>query len=280
MPSTVIPHRRGSVRGREHERTGRNNQDAFGWVATDDVMIALVCDGCGSGQHSEAGARLGCQLMLAALRADVALLHHGPCEVVLRRVQRRVLEQLHTLAHALGDPFLTTIREYFLFTIVGVVMTAERTVIFSLGDGVWGLNGSYSSLTYRGNAPPYLAYGLIPHALEPVVRDHRTLQIHWDGATHDTHNVLIGTDGVQDLYDAAYRRVPGKDEPVGPLAQFWCDDRYFTNPYGITRRLALLNRTVTQADWEQRQMRQDSGLLADDTTLIVIRRAATEGGTR
>ena len=35
----------GSVLGRAHARTGRNNQDAFGWYLEGELACAVVCDG-------------------------------------------------------------------------------------------------------------------------------------------------------------------------------------------------------------------------------------------
>ena len=39
----------GSIRGREHLRLERNNQDAYATLRNEQYAIAVVCDGCGSG---------------------------------------------------------------------------------------------------------------------------------------------------------------------------------------------------------------------------------------
>jgi len=51
----------GSVIGHEHISLGkcligRNNQDAHKVVQTPHRIVGVVCDGCGSGAHSEFGA--------------------------------------------------------------------------------------------------------------------------------------------------------------------------------------------------------------------------------
>ena len=62
----------GSVTGRAHAVLGRGNQDAFAWVDDDGVLVAVVCDGCSSGRHSEVGAHLGARLVATAVGRGVA----------------------------------------------------------------------------------------------------------------------------------------------------------------------------------------------------------------
>jgi hypothetical protein len=59
---------------------------------------------------------------------------------------------------------------------------------------------------------------------------------------------------------------------VGPLSQFWTDDRYFANPDALRRRLTLINRESVRADFESRRLVRTPGLLPDDTTVVVLRR--------
>ncbi len=49
----------GSVTGQRHLAARRNNQDAFAWWSGRDGLVAVVCDGCSGGAHSEVGAKLG-----------------------------------------------------------------------------------------------------------------------------------------------------------------------------------------------------------------------------
>ena len=52
-----------TVAGRMHHLSGRNNQDAYAWTQGPGGLIAVVCDGCGSGPHSEVGAQVGARLV-------------------------------------------------------------------------------------------------------------------------------------------------------------------------------------------------------------------------
>ena len=60
----------GSIIGRNHVLAGKNNQDAYRIVANEKFIIAVMCDGCGSGKHSEVGAKLGARVVSNAL-ADI-----------------------------------------------------------------------------------------------------------------------------------------------------------------------------------------------------------------
>jgi len=66
--------------------------------------------------------------------------------------------------------------------------------------------------------------------------------------------------------------IPGRSEIVGPISQFWGEDRYFENPDGVRRRLALINNEHQTIDWRKQTIERTAGRLPDDTTLIVIRR--------
>ena len=49
----------GSMIGRNHVLAGKNNQDAFRVVMREQHIIAVVCDSCDRGKHSEVGVKLG-----------------------------------------------------------------------------------------------------------------------------------------------------------------------------------------------------------------------------
>jgi hypothetical protein len=263
----------GSVTGRAHARAGRCNQDAFAWASAEDVTVAVVCDGCSSGVHSEVGAQLGARLVVGALLRHLARGAEPPCgfEALLELVRLDVLAQLRLLAGAMGGSFSRTIADYFLFTVLGAAVGRERAWVFGLGDGLAVINGERLELgPYPGNQPPYLAYALLDgdaHGLGV-----QTLR---EVASGERVALLLGTDGALDLEAAAQRRVPGREELVGPLSSFWTSERYFRNPDAVRRRLAVLNRDVARAvasgerEWE-------AGLLPDDTTLVILRRPAAD----
>jgi hypothetical protein len=252
-----------SVIGREHVRTGRNNQDSLHVCGEGDVLAAVVTDGCGSGAHSEVGAQLGARCVG---RAVLSVLGQGvPVEApaFLDRVRTEVLGFLSSLTSQLGT---SLVGEHLLFTVVGAVVTPRRTLVFSAGDGLWALNGQVHALgPFPNNAPPYLAYGLLP---EGAVRLEQQALV----PTDEVMVLMLGTDGAVDLGRLTEARVPESDEPVGPLSQYWTNERYFQNPDALRRRLSLLGRESVRADFTARRLVRTPGLLADDTTLIVLRR--------
>ena len=259
----------GSVIGREHLRVGKNNQDAFCWNVTEAGAVAVVCDGCSSGIHSEVGAKLGARIIVEALHRSVEAGMRLEHEEVWQTIQQTLLTQLQQVAALLGDDRAQTMRDYLLFTITGVVITSTITAVFVLGDGVIAINDQVIRLgPFPNNAPPYLAYELLEENASEALQI-KVLQVL---PTEQLQSLLIGSDGVSDLIQVAEQALPGRSETVGDLANFWQDDRYFRNPDQVRRRLALINREVTVLDKPAQHCVRQSGLLPDDTTLIVIRR--------
>ena len=117
----------GSVTGRAHVAAGRNNQDAFCWASGADGLVAVVCDGCGSGARSEVGAQVGSRLLV---RAATRLLRSSlDVADLLEQVRQDVLASLRLLAREMSvdaASFSRTVADHFLFTIVGVLITGSR----------------------------------------------------------------------------------------------------------------------------------------------------------
>lgn len=243
----------GSIIGRNHVLAGKNNQDAYGITSNEKFMIAVVCDGCGSGKHSEVGAKLGARLVVNAI-ADLLNQNLAISEAEFwNTVKINLLQKLKDLV-TLIDSDMEFVNDHLLFTIVGTVITDLETVTFSMGDGAIAINGELTQIpAYPNNAPPYLAYGLYkPDAIDFEIRDRLP--------TSELKSLLIATDGIDDLIK------------VEDIHQFWQSDHYFRNPDAIRRKLAMLNREETKPDWQKRELIKRSGVLSDDTTLVVIRR--------
>ncbi|HVF84930.1 MAG TPA: protein phosphatase 2C domain-containing protein [Abditibacteriaceae bacterium] len=269
----------GSVQGRHHRTTGRNNQDALCWMRDGDNTVAVVCDGCGSGEHSEVGAQIGARIVTQAL---IRALNESDLDEdnanqdvadVLEKARGEILDRVLDLAQAMGDNLTQTLCEYFLFTIVGVCITRRQAVYFSLGDGLIFVNGEKISLgPFPNNAPPYLAYGLMTTSLAQNCPQILRFQINRVLPMEELQSFLIGTDGVQDLVDAADKMLPGKEQLVGSINALWKQDRFFANPDAVRRHLAGVNRDFASRDSVHSMRRVLNGLLFDDTTLIVARR--------
>ena len=88
----------GSLCGREHERTGKNCQDALRVLAGKNWLIALVTDGCGSGAHSEVGAKLGAEMIAKLIAEELCRDSAGNLENLLEGVRQRALAELAAMA--------------------------------------------------------------------------------------------------------------------------------------------------------------------------------------
>ncbi len=248
----------GSVTGADHRRTGRGNQDAFTWRRGQRALVAVVCDGCGSGRHSEVGAKLGARLVTEAAVHHLDAGAPAAEPATWSRVARDLLAQLRLLANAMGGSLTDTVADYFLFTVVGVAVTPAWTVVFAAGDGLIAVNGDTRQLgPFPGNQPPYLAYALVDGEPAPGLAIEARLP------TADLTSALVGTDGAVDLASA--------DLPPETL---WTDDALFRNRDAVRRRLALLAAERVTPDWDARRLVRARGRLPDDTTVIALRRGA------
>lgn len=266
----------GSIAGAGHKRAGKNNQDAFCLKISDDHIIAVVCDGCSDGKHNDVGAKIGSRLIVENILLNLDL-ESDPLEYfkywrnLLEMVQDDVLSELKRLSKSIGHKsWKETIYDYFLFTVVGTIITPDETIIFSTGDGVFIINGDYQRLgPFPRNAPPYMSYKLLlPKDLDESYYSFKVSEF----PTEEINSILLGTDGVVDLIESSEKNIPGRDEKVGDISQFWKDDFYFQNFDNIRRKLFLINQEIIKPNWESRRLERHKGLLADDTTLMVIRR--------
>ncbi len=252
----------GSVIGRDHRVIPRNSQDASAFVSTPDFAVAVVTDGCGSSARSEVGAVLGARLAISSIQWQLE--RQGAVD--WRLVERHILAGLHQLAGNLGGSYEANVQEYFLFTLVACVMTAQTARFVAVGDGLVVVNDEVIELgPFPGNQPPYLGYGLLSGEGPrfELVREVSMAQL---------QSFLIGTDGACDLLRLAGHPLPGSSVPVGPIAQFWTDEAVFRNPAVLSRRLKLIGRDVTRRT-PTGGVTTDHGLLPDDTTMIVGRLA-------
>ena len=261
----------GTVVGSSHLAMGKANQDAYAFDASGPHLVAVVCDGCGSGAHSEVGAKLGARLvteqLLRELQRGSALADAETWE----RLRRDVLALLGGLASVMGGRGAETISAYFLFTIVGLAVSGETACVFSAGDGLIALGDEVMKLgPFPRDEPPYLAYGLL--ARSPRGEGAPKLTVHRVFPSANLRTALLGTDGAVDLLEASDAPMPAGLGAVGPLRQFWEEDRYFQNPDAVRRRLAAVNRQVTRPVWSEQRIERRGGLLQDDTTLLVLRR--------
>jgi protein phosphatase 2C-like protein len=262
----------GSVSGRSHVLAGRGNQDAYHWSIEERSLVAVVCDGCGSGAESEVGAAIGARLLVAVASRAIALGGDIDSPALWEEIRRSVLERLSDLVAAMGGKRSHVVSEMFLFTVVGLAVGPARAVIFAAGDGLFAVGADVERLgPFPRNEPPYLGYGLLDE--DPLAASSPRVLVHRSFAASELDTVLLGTDGAADLLDLADRPMPGGEgESVGPLRRFWEEGSHFTNRDAVRRRLARINREIVRPVWSERRLAKEPGLLEDDTTIVVVRR--------
>lgn len=260
----------GSVPGRDHRHAFKNSHDAFHIEASPSLLVAVVCDGCGSGEHSEVGAKLGARIVakqvLRWFQNEPHVFRVDTINLGLGKVRRSVLAQFQLLTDAMAGSFSEIVGDYFLATILGAIVTREDAFVFGAGDGVYWVNGQKNEIRAKDNKPPYLCYGIVEtDGTAPLLEPYHMLR------TKDLEGLVLGTDGAMDLAAAAEMRVPGKEDLIGPVGQF-LEGRYFRNPFAIKHRLNLINRDYVAVDYERKALREEHGPLSDDTTLLIVRR--------
>lgn len=244
----------GSIPGREHLRTGRDNQDSYAFLRSEHALVGVVCDGCGSMPFSGLGAHLGARLLIRSLSLQLSADPDRDAEALVRIAQSFLVRRLSGLARDLtpaGLPHHPTSLRRFLFTVVGFLVRPQETILFGCGDGVFSINGERHVLgPFPGNRPPYLAYRFLPEVAEDP-----DLEILTRIPTGELRHLVIGTDGLSDwLALDSHPEVPSPGDTL-------------SHP-SVTRNPDFLRRRLTVA-----QRRGGPGALPDDTTLVMIRRA-------
>lgn len=162
-----------TVRGREHARLGKNNQDAVAGCTENGATAVVVADGCSEGAFSEVGSRLIARFV--SQRACSA----SPEETV-----DALVTWLRSIS--LGAEF---VQEQLLSTFLCAVARDSEVTVFGIGDGLVYVDGALRILEAGpDNAPPYVAYRLLDMEA-PLIVHHRG----------PAKRVAIGTDGAQGL---------------------------------------------------------------------------------
>lgn len=237
-----------SIPGSDHTMPGKpgwkNNQDALLFYEEEDVIFGIVSDGCGSGKFSEVGAQIGVRILGKLINDSLS----RSKKIDFDCIRMKLLGQISVLASSMGNSFSEIINDYFLFSLVGFVITPDVTTVFYCGDGMYVINGSVTKLgPFPKNAPPYVTYSLTGNqnpTIETVTFE-----------TKDVNSLAVGTDGTD--------FVP---ELLGELSGWLKTDVLFKNPDVLRRRLALINLEKIEEGM------LTSGPLKDDTTLIIARK--------
>lgn len=239
-----------SLLGQGHREEGRNNQDAWAVHRGDELLVAVVADGCSASPRSEAGAALGARWLAEWLPTFAA--YERDAGKLIQQARDGLLEYLTATIDGLRprrEERVDTVQELFLFTFLVALVDAERALCFGLGDGLAAVNGEVTLLEAGPDgAPPYLSYELIR---EHLARDPGPLAptlVH-AGPSSAVDSLLVATDGAVDLLPTEDDREP---DLLSPL---WLAPSFARDPNALGVHLC--------ANPER---------LFDDTTVALIRR--------
>lgn len=273
----------GSITGTAHTKKGLNNQDSFLIHTQEDLLIALVSDGCSAGNkesalyHSEVGSNLIVHIALKEIRTYYGL--HGADAFnrpdAWQTLSQRIVHTLLTTAQLVSIFPYNWLDKHCLATLIGCIITPSKTYFIGCGDGMYGYNGSISILkpTNQENYPAYLVFNIIPSDIYPMGDTSILLTCFDTVDTASIETAYIGTDGVHDLQIIAQQQIPGQQTMVGDLSQFWQQESYWKNPYHLQNRLNVINTPKTLRDGES-AWKTYPGLLKDDTTLLIIKKSS------
>lgn len=283
----------GSVVGTDHTKVFKNNQDAYAYKSGENYIVACVADGCGSSKFSEFGAKFGVNFFVNAVSNILQSLSQKEIDSLkqkeyipfpfFEKIRLDMLSQMRFLANTMGSEFNQTINDFFLFTMVATVITPWGTDIVSIGDGYIALNGEEIDIEIPvsqdprlQNAPPYVAYNLTGSKL--YQKEDESLKFCLVNSVETTllESILIGSDGLSKFSNLESENIPGKKDLVGPLSQFWTEDKYYSNDDLIRRKFFMMNHPKVKLDSDTKSLKRYYGLLNDDSTVVVIRRKTNE----
>jgi hypothetical protein len=232
-----------SIIGTTHRRMKYNNQDASYFICDDNIIVGIVCDGCGSAAHSEVGAQLGARFIAAKC---IELFRDSPFDV------ERLAKQIETYLKGLASicsvgKTREFILDYLLFTLIGFVVKQDLTHIFWAGDGVVMVNDELTIID-RNNRPEYFAKTLLGEEIEI---EHHIYD------THTINHLMIGTDGVEAIITNQGVSI-GNKVSVLEISDLFLKEHFFSKPAALPKYLSDLEATES--------------ILLDDTTVILLKK--------
>lgn len=269
---TTLPFTVGGAIQHGKQPEEKNCQDAMAIIANEKGILAVVADGCGGSSFgenafsvNEVGANLSClitaNLGRRIIRSGLAL---DKPDVFLDRFSIQYLAALDKILAATATAYHD--RRYVFYellttTLLCVILTREHYIVFTAGDGIFGLNGVINNLEAQEGIYP--SQKLINRS-----RRHRTTHvfnqvfiIRAAGNTDDLENVILATDGCKDIYEL----------PENPLLELVTNINRHVEP-GYDPGFFLEFRKRVSMPFEADQNNLPLTRLHDDRTIIVLRR--------
>lgn len=243
----------GSVVGREHRRVGRDGQDGHATAVRPRLAVAVVTDGCSSGEASEVGARLFAPVLVGLVARHARALDPADPRAAAEQLAEAVATDLAGSLRAVLEVVLrahpdadddaraaaVAVERFLLFGFLVAVFTDELAIVFGIGDGLV-VDGDAVTVLDPGpeNAPPYAAYALLPRMSPPAPR------VHVARRASEVDRLAVATDGLAEIPEATLRELAS-------------DARLGKNPSLLGKRLRVL---------------ADQGAFRDDATVAVLLR--------
>lgn len=187
--------------GTEHIFAKSNRQDFCRSIVTDKGIFGVVCDGCSSGKYSETGAVLTGQFLLKTFQQ----LQISDIDVFKYELQSKLklfFENLVSLMFETDDDKVTFIQDFLLTTFIFCIITNDRVLIGSAGDGITVIkvNGEISTNKIdHDNMPHYYAYNIVPpQYLSLDVKSDIKIE---EYLVNEVESIIIGTDGLEPVLD-------------------------------------------------------------------------------
>ncbi len=208
-----------------------------------EMMVAAVFDGCGSQPYSHIGAHIGGGLLLRmvyeAVTEKVMLQKRPLGSLDFKSLQQAWGEQVTMLCEQTGgEDWAIYMESRFEFTVVGVVMTTDETLVFHAGDGYFVINGKQTLLTATENAPGYPIYPFLP-GIAPAVQKMCWIKTEPVIKTSDVKSIILATDGAEFMPNdlatmSGYQTTPDLQHYLTQLQmpRLVSD---FTNPAAVSR---------------------------------------------
>ena len=246
----------GLVRGEDHAQAHRNAQDACNVHVSAGGIVAVVADGCSSGESSEVGAGLASAWIARNALAIAA--RHAHADERGEAIGHALTAYLRTVATGLATreaELPEIVHTYLLFSLLVAIVTESDAIVLGAGDGIYAVDGAETALDPGAdNAPDYIAYDLLENA--PI---RSRIRVHHASNTCDLTSLVVATDGALDLQRRAAEPIDGA--PQGGLDQFARDARYARNPSLLRKRLTVIGALHRR--------------LHDDTAIAMIVRCAS-----
>lgn len=206
-----------TIVGRDHELSKKNRQDFQLSYQSQNLIVGVVCDGCGESLYSEVGASLIGTYIVNFFRYSIAsssqfydVQFFSPSHLKFS-LETKLTDFIASLQTQLlfkeseKSEKINFLDEFMLCTSLFCVLTNEIVIVGRCGDGVVVINDNVefdNNLSDKDNkGPEYIAYKVVPkEALKTTPSSLGFFQI---DSFHekDVNSIIIGSDGIQPILD-------------------------------------------------------------------------------